>query len=88
MPNPGSESEQMAPFTMYSHGGSNAVWSYSQLTPAEQAYIDNEPSTGGDWSAINDAYATASRERAQEAAASAASTQLGLPNAAAIGVVP
>lgn len=88
MPNPGSESEQMPPFTMYSHGGSNAVWSYSQLSADEQAYIDNEPSTGGNWAAINDAYATASRERAQQAAAASAATQLGVSNPAELGVVP
>lgn len=89
MPNPGSESAQMPPFTMYSHGGSNAEWSYAQLTSAEQAYVDNEPSTGGDWQAINDAFAAASRERAQEATAAAAATQLGMPaSAVSTGVVP
>ena len=89
MPNPGSESQQMPPFTMYSHGGSNAEWSYAQLTPAEQAYVDREPSTGGNWQTINDAFAAASHERAQEATSSAAATQLGVPSPlASTGVVP
>jgi hypothetical protein len=64
---------------MYSHGGSNAEIPYAQLSADEKAYVDNEPNTGGDWQAINDAYAAASRQRAQEAAAASAATQLGLP---------
>ncbi len=89
MPNPGDESERMPPFTMYSHGGSNAEIPYSALSADEKAWIDNEPSKGGDWQAINGAYAAASRYHAQQAGAAAAATQLGIPSPlASTGVVP
>lgn len=89
IPNPGDETPQKPPFTMYSHGGSNAEIPYAQLSADEKAWADDEPSKGGDWQAINNAYAGASRLRAQEAGASSAAAMLGLTTPlGSTGVVP
>jgi hypothetical protein len=84
---PGSEAPPHDPFTPYSIGDAEAVWTYSDLTAAEQAGADRGRDTTG-WKKTHDAFASAATARARQAAASSAAAQLGIDNLAATGVVP
>lgn len=91
---PGSESPPLDPFKPYDVGPSplddspKPLWSYSDLTAAEQAQLDTGRDVTG-WSQVHSAFNTASAELARRAAASSAAAQLGAPpHLATIGVVP
>jgi hypothetical protein len=73
------------PFAPYDPGP--AIWSYTDLSAAERALADRGRDTTG-WPETNSAFATASREQAERAAAAAAASQLGIANVAETGVVP
>ena len=93
MPNPGNESPPRDPFTPYSTGPGPSektpkpTWSYDDLTDEEKIVADKGPDTRA-WQPIHDAYARASAELAQHAAAEAAEHRLGLDGLAGVGVVP
>lgn len=73
------------PFAPYDPGPGS--WSYSNLSAEERALADRGRDTTG-WPETNSAFARASQEQAQRAAAAAAADQLGVTNVAETGVVP
>lgn len=82
------------PFTQYFVGPApwdkspKPLWHYEDLTPAEKVVVDRGRDTTG-WSNINNAFASASEQRAKQAASSSAAAQLGLDNTSLeTGVVP
>ncbi len=83
---PGAETPPRDPFSAYDVG-SGGVWTYQQLTPAEQAVADQGRDTTG-WDQVHNAYASAVAQRAQQAAGDSAAAQLGVENLAGQGVVP
>jgi hypothetical protein len=89
MPQPGSERPAKSPFVPYATGQEaepSTLWSREALSPAEQAQADRDK--GHDYTAINNAFAAASAQQADQARAAAAATQLGTSNLATTGVVP
>jgi hypothetical protein len=60
---------------------------YEAMSPAEQAVIDHGRNEPG-WDEVNDNFGTASRELAEQAAATAAAEQLGADDLDQQGVVP
>lgn len=86
-PLPGSASPRHEPFTPYDVGPAEAMWNYNQLAPEEQVIVDRGRDTTG-WNETNAAFAGASRELAQQAAANSSATQLGVDHLDEIGVAP
>ena len=92
-PAPGSESQLKDPFKPYDIGPSaldkspKPTWSRSDLTAAERAVADKGTDVTG-WDTIHNAFGQAAAERAHEAAASSAASQLGVDNLGTTGVVP
>lgn len=83
---PGDETV-FTPFQPYSIGPPEAAVPYSALSPAEQAAADRGRDTTG-WPGIHDSYAKGALALAQQAAAEAASAELGVENLGGLGVVP
>src|SRR5438093_991783 len=70
-PATGDATTQRDPFNEpFDHGGADAEWPYSGLTPEEQAVVDRGKDTTG-WQEVHDAYASAVREQSQRARAEA-----------------
>lgn len=87
-PRPGSETPPRDPFTPDDDSRpANAVWSYEDLTPVEQAVAHRGLDQPG-WQATHDAYRAAVIQRANKAAAAAAEHQLGVDALDTLGVVP
>jgi hypothetical protein len=86
-PAPGTESTvpPKDPFAPYDPGP--GTWAYEDLSAEERALADRGRDTTG-WTEINGAFANASKEQAQRAAAAAAATQMGVSNVGDTGVVP
>jgi hypothetical protein len=75
------------PFSLYDVGPlGTKVWSYKQLTPAEQAQVVRGVNAGPR-AQTTGAYVDAVRETSRRAAATAAAQQLGVENLPLIGVV-
>ena len=85
-PNPGDEQPPRDPFTPYSIGNVDG-WSYAELTPAEQAVVDRGADTTS-WQPVHAAFNAATISRAHAVLSEAAGVELGVPDLAAIGVVP
>jgi len=78
--------DTVLPPTQNDPGAPGALWKYEQLTPAEQAYIDNVSDPTG-WERTNAAFTSAVGEQSNAAAANAAASKLGIDNLAEEGVV-
>jgi hypothetical protein len=89
-PAAGSDEAETPPgwrLTQTDPGPASALWHRADLTPTEQAYLD-QAAVNPNAEAIGAAYASAMSERAAEAAASAAADELGLEGLGSEGVVP
>src|SRR5262249_15555031 len=70
-PNPGAETQQKDPFAPYGVGPPEAIWTYSDLSSAEQAQVDRNRDTTG-WQPVHNGYRQASMDLAVKAKAEAA----------------
>ena len=84
-PLPPNATRPRDPFTPWDTGP--AVWTYEDLTVAEQDVADAAEG-GTDWNKTNNAFAAAAAEQGQKARAVAEAHQLGIDDLAGTGVVP
>lgn len=68
-------------------GPASALWHYSDLSPAEKAYVDRNADTTG-WDRVTAAFGSAVAEQGRAAAARDEANQLGVDDLATEGVLP
>jgi hypothetical protein len=84
---PGENVDPQWSFHQTDPGPASALWHRADLSPEEQAYVDNAAIQPND-EAINTAYASAMVEQAAHAAEVAAADALGIDGLGTEGVVP